>query len=76
MPAPIDAISLRVDHWNDNPKPFGWHAPADEILEKVRRGRKPLSQVKGQRSTSFSGTAVRGVNLMNTIPPPERVMAR
>jgi transposase len=46
VPALIDAISTWVDHWNDDPKPFVWHAAAEEILEKVRRGRKTLSQVK------------------------------
>ncbi len=42
----IDAITTWVGHWNTDPKPFVWHAAADEILEKVRRGRKTLSQVK------------------------------
>ncbi len=46
VPQLIDAITTWVAHWNDDPKPFVWHAAADEILEKVRRGRKTLSQVK------------------------------
>ena len=32
--------------WNDDPKPFVWHKPAEEIIAKVRRGRAALHQVK------------------------------
>jgi hypothetical protein len=32
--------------WNTDPEPFVWHAEADKIIEKVRRGRQSLSQVK------------------------------
>ena len=42
----IAAIETWVEHWNDDPKPFVWHAPAAEIIEKVKRGRATLSQVK------------------------------
>ncbi len=42
----IDAIELWAEHWNDNPKPFVWHKTAEEIIEKVRRGRATLTQVK------------------------------
>ncbi len=42
----IDAIELWVEHWNDNPKPFVWHKTAEEIIEKVQRGRVTLHQVK------------------------------
>ena len=31
---------------NDDPKPFIWHKPAEEIIAKVRRGRAALTQVK------------------------------
>lgn len=31
------AIYAWLTTWNDAPKPFVWHAPADVILEKVRR---------------------------------------
>ena len=41
-----DAIELWAEHWNDDPKPFVWHKTADEIIEKVRRGRATLTQVK------------------------------
>ncbi len=46
VPALIDAIELWVEHWNDDPKPFQWHAAAEDILTKVRRGRAALTQVK------------------------------
>lgn len=42
----IDAIELWAEHWNDDPKPFVWHKTAAEIIEKVRRGRATLTQVK------------------------------
>ena len=45
LPALIDAIELWVEHWNDDPKPFVWHAEADKIIEKVRRGRAALTEV-------------------------------
>jgi hypothetical protein len=34
-----------VDHWNDDPKPFMWHRSANEIIEKVARGRSALHQI-------------------------------
>jgi transposase len=42
----IGAIETWAEHWNDDPKPFVWHASAHEIIEKVRRGRAALTQVK------------------------------
>jgi transposase len=39
----VDAIELWVDHWNDDPKPFIWKKPAEEILAKVQRGRATLA---------------------------------
>lgn len=41
----IGAIELWAEHWNHDPKPFIWHKTADEIIEKVRRGRAALSVV-------------------------------
>ena len=46
VPAFIDAIELWIEHWNDDPRPFMWHAEADKIIEKVRRGRAALTEVK------------------------------
>jgi len=40
-----DAITKWVGHWNDDPKPFVWHKPAREIIEKVKRGRAKLHQI-------------------------------
>jgi DDE superfamily endonuclease/Winged helix-turn helix len=34
------AIYAWLATWNDAPKPFVWHATADVILEKVRRGKE------------------------------------
>jgi hypothetical protein len=33
-------------NWNHDPKPFVWHTPAAEIIEKVQRGRVALHQIK------------------------------
>jgi len=41
-----DAIETWAEHWNDDPKPFVWHKTAEEIIEKVRRGRATLHQIK------------------------------
>jgi transposase len=40
------ALTDWADHWNKNPKPFVWHKAADEIIEKVRRGRAALHHTK------------------------------
>ena len=39
----IDAITIWVEHYNQDPKPFVWRAQADEIIAKVRRGRAALN---------------------------------
>jgi transposase len=41
-----EAIETWAEHWNDDPKPFVWHKPAQEIIAKVRRGRATLHQIK------------------------------
>ena len=43
VPELVEAITTWGDHWNDDPSPFIWHAPAEEIIEKVRRGRAALN---------------------------------
>jgi transposase len=48
VPDLIEAITTWTQHGNTDPKPFVWHAAADEILAKVRRGRATLSQVKSK----------------------------
>ena len=40
----IAAIETWAEHWNDDPKPFVWHVPAQDIIEKVRRGRASLTR--------------------------------
>jgi hypothetical protein len=44
----ITAIGIYIDHHNENPKPFIWTARATRILEKVKRARRSLNQIKGQ----------------------------
>jgi transposase len=44
----ITAIEKWAEHWNHDPKPFVWHTPAVDIVEKVKRGRAALHQVKSQ----------------------------
>jgi transposase len=39
------AIEVWAEHWNDDPKPFVWKKPAQEIIAKVRRGRSALASV-------------------------------
>jgi transposase len=50
----VAAIDLWVEHWNDDPKPFMWHRTANEIIEKVRRGRSALAK---ERSRTTARTA-------------------
>jgi transposase len=42
------AITLWAEHWNSDPRPFIWKATADDIIEKVSRGRETLNQIKSQ----------------------------
>ena len=42
----VGAITEWSSRWNENPKPFVWHKAADEIIDKVRRGRAALHQIK------------------------------
>lgn len=45
VPDLIAAIEEYLNANNDDPKPFVWTATADEILEKVRRGRVALNRI-------------------------------
>ena len=47
MPDLISAIEAYLEANNDDPKPFVWTATAEEILEKVRRGRVTLERIAG-----------------------------
>jgi hypothetical protein len=42
----VGAIEPWAEHWNDDPKPFVWKKPADEIITKVQRGCSTLASVK------------------------------
>jgi len=44
VPQLEDAITTWSGHWNDDPKPFIWHATAADIIEKVQRGRTALTR--------------------------------
>jgi transposase len=46
----VEAIEIWASHWNKDRKPFIWHASAEEIIEKVSRGRAALYDAKRQRS--------------------------
>lgn len=43
----VDALTDAIDHWvafyNDNPQPFTWTKTANEIIDKVKRGRAALT---------------------------------
>ncbi|MCP4963083.1 MAG: hypothetical protein GY925_27925 [Actinomycetia bacterium] len=39
----VDAIEEWTSHWNDDPHPFMWTKPANDIITKVRRGRATLT---------------------------------
>jgi transposase len=45
VPDLITAIEAYLAAHNDNPKPFQWTASADQILDKVRRGRVALEAI-------------------------------
>jgi transposase len=47
VPDLIAAIEEYLDANNDDPTPFVWTATADDILEKVRRGRVVLNRIAG-----------------------------
>ncbi|HEX6754742.1 MAG TPA: IS630 family transposase [Mycobacteriales bacterium] len=48
VPNLIEAITTWVEHSNADPTPFAWHAKAEDIIAKVRRGRNTLAQVKSK----------------------------
>jgi transposase len=41
-----DEIGIWTEGWNENPQPFIWKKPADEIIAKVKRGRAALASIK------------------------------
>lgn len=44
----IDAIGVWTENWNEDPHPFIWKKPADEIITKVKRGRMKLALVNSE----------------------------
>lgn len=51
VPQLVEAIETWIEHWNDDPRPFVWHKPAEEIIAKVRRGRAALQTTKANSAT-------------------------
>ncbi len=47
----ITAIEKWAHAWNENPKPFVWHTPAAEIIEKVRPGARRFTRSNHRRIT-------------------------
>jgi transposase len=45
VPDLIDAIEAYLAEHNDNPQPFQWTATAEQIIDKVRRGRVTLHAI-------------------------------
>ena len=43
-----DEIGIWAEGWNEDPKPFIWPKPAEEIIAKVSRGRAQLSLVNSR----------------------------
>jgi hypothetical protein len=42
----VEAIELLAEHWIDNPKPLIRHTLAQDIIQRVRRGRRTFHQIK------------------------------
>ena len=51
----VAAIEDYIAIHNADPKPFEWHKTADEIIEKVRRGRVALEQTSANSRTHHYG---------------------
>lgn len=43
-----EAIGIWTEGWNEDPQPFIWKKPADEIIAKVQRGRLKLASINSQ----------------------------
>jgi hypothetical protein len=41
-----EEIGNWTEGWNEDPKPFVWKKPGDEIIAKVQRGRAKLASIK------------------------------
>ena len=47
----VEAIEDYIAHNNAKPKPLVWHKSADEIIEKVKRGRVALNETRAIQGT-------------------------
>lgn len=52
VPDLVEAMKKWIAARNADPTPFVWHAAADEILEKVKRGRKSLSRYTSPKTST------------------------
>ena len=71
----IEAIETWAEHWNDDPKPFVWHKQADEIIDKVRRGRAALypSQIRDEPLARYHARCRAGrTGFRRLVPGPAR----
>jgi hypothetical protein len=51
VPELVAAIEAYIAGHNEDPKPFVWTKTADEIIEKVKRGRVTLEQTSAKSRT-------------------------
>ena len=47
-----EEIGIWTEGWNEDPRPFIWKKPADEIIAKVKRGRSTHWLQSNQRRTT------------------------
>jgi hypothetical protein len=59
VPELIEAITTWGSAWNDDPSPFIWQATADEIIEKVQRGRAALNRQTNSKTEHYSKSRLR-----------------
>jgi hypothetical protein len=43
-----EAIGIWTESWNEDPQPFIWKKPANEIIAKVQRGRSKLASINSE----------------------------
>src|SRR3981081_816119 len=58
VPDLVAAIEAYLEANNNDPKPFVWTATADEILNKVRRGRVTLEQIPSKKGDTTLARAL------------------
>jgi hypothetical protein len=64
----VDAIEEYLRVHNNDPKPFVWTAIAEQILEKIRRGRVTLQQLSSQNWDTTLGSHGRVISRVTQRP--------